>query len=149
MALVPGAEVLVISLNRRGEIEAVVRPGTYRVRVGSMTTTAREEDLRPVQSKRKRAPVAVTFAAPERDPTPESRALAALDLHGLTVDEARNRVAAHISRAILAGLERVEIVHGIGTGRLKAAVTADLKKIAAVRRVTPHPSNPGVVIAYF
>jgi DNA mismatch repair protein MutS2 len=73
---------------------------------------------------------------------------ASLDLHGLTVDEARNRVAAYISRAILAGLDQVEIIHGIGTGRLKKAITADLKSISAVRRVTPHPGNPGVLIAY-
>ena len=31
---------------------------------------------------------------------------------------------------------------------LKKAVTADLKSIRAVRRVAPHPSNPGVLIAY-
>jgi DNA mismatch repair protein MutS2 len=71
-----------------------------------------------------------------------------LDLHGLTVDEARNRVAGYISRAILAGHERVEIVHGIGSGRLREMVAKDLASIAVVRAVKPHPSNPGVTLVY-
>ena len=73
---------------------------------------------------------------------------ASIDLHGLTVEEARNRVAGYISRAILAGHARVEIIHGIGSGKLKTAVTKDLHSIAAVRAVKPHPTNPGVTVAY-
>ena len=151
MGFTAGTEVIVVSLNRRGEIETCLRAGVYRVRVGGMTTTAREADLRPATV---RQPRPAPQAAPELPAEPRTGratgegAPATLDLHGLTVDEARNRVAAYISRAILAGLDRVEIVHGIGTGRLKKAVTADLKKIGAVRRVTPHPTNPGALIAY-
>jgi dsDNA-specific endonuclease/ATPase MutS2 len=163
MPFTPGAQVVVLSINRRGEVESVVRPGTYRVRVGAMTTTARETELRPAAVKKaKGRAVGRGAAVPRRDDAASSvssgskgegaqlagasAALATLDLHGLTVDEARNKVAGHISRAILAGLDRVEIVHGIGTGRLKAAVTADLRQISAVRRVAPHPTNPGVVV---
>lgn len=151
MAFSSGTEVVVLSLNRRGEIEACLRAGVYRVRVGGMVTTVREEDLRPATPKKGRRathrstePVTPTTG---RESSSE-RVHASLDLHGLTVDEARNRVAAYISRAILAGLDQVEIIHGIGTGRLKKAITADLKSIAAVRRVSPHPSNPGALIAY-
>ena len=151
MAFSAGTEVVVLSLNRRGEIEACLRAGIYRVRVGGMVTTVREQDLRPATTKKKararsRGSDEQPGAAASQDPP--QRVHASLDLHGLTVDEARNRVAAYISRAILAGLDQVEIIHGIGTGRLKKAITADLKSISAVRRVTPHPGNPGVLIAY-
>jgi DNA mismatch repair protein MutS2 len=150
MSFSAGTEVVVLSLNRRGEIEACLRPGVYRVRIGGMVTTVREQDLRPATTKKpRRAPrdsEEQPGAAPRQEPS--QRVHASLDLHGLTVDEARNRVAAYISRAILAGLDQVEIIHGIGTGRLKKAITADLKSISAVRRVTPHPGNPGVLIAY-
>jgi DNA mismatch repair protein MutS2 len=151
MAFSAGTEVIVVSLNRRGEIESCLRTGVYRVRVGGMTTTVREKDLREATIKKIRpAPRAAPESPAESHTHPAAGqgVRASLDLHGLTVDEARNRVAAYISRAILAGLDRVEIVHGIGTGRLKKAVTADLKKIGAVRRVTPHPTNPGALFVY-
>lgn len=146
-----GDRVIVVSIGRNGEIEAVVRAGKYRVRMGALVTTAAEGDLRPAPAGKKRprrtpspAPGLPDATTPPVEPPPDR-----LDLHGLTVDDARNRVAAYISRALVAGLERVEIVHGIGTGRLKAAVTADLKRIAAVRHLAPHPTNPGVVVVYF
>jgi DNA mismatch repair protein MutS2 len=150
MALSAGTEVVVLSLNRRGEIEACLRAGVYRVRIGGMVTTVREQDLRPATTKKPRRAPRNSEEQPEATTRqePSQRVQASLDLHGLTVDEARNRVAAYISRAILAGLDQVEIIHGIGTGRLKKAITADLKSISAVRRVAPHPGNPGVLIAY-
>ena len=150
MAFSAGTEVVVLSLNRRGEVEACLRAGVYRVRVGGMVTTVREHDLRPATTKKARNRPHGSDAQPSvaASQGPAERVHASLDLHGLTVDEARNRVVAYISRAILAGLDQVEIIHGIGTGRLKKAITADLKSISAVRRVTPHPGNPGVLIAY-
>jgi len=149
MAFSAGTEVVVLSLNRRGEVEACLRAGVYRVRVGGMVTTVREQDLRPATTKKVRG----RPRGPDEQPAatgqgPPKRVHGSLDLHGLTVDEARNRVAAYISRALLAGLDRVEIIHGIGTGRLKKAITADLKSISAVRRVAPHPGNPGVLVVY-
>ena len=150
MAFSAGTEVVVLSLNRRGEVEACLRAGVYRVRVGGMVTTVREQDLRPAATKKARNRPHGSDAQPSAAASqgPAERVHASLDLHGLTVDEARNRVVAYISRAILAGLDQVEIIHGIGTGRLKKAITADLKSISAVRRVAPHPGNPGVLVVY-
>src|SRR3954447_6614083 len=150
MALGEGTEVVVVSLNRRGTIETRLRAGVYRVRVGGMITTVREHDLRPAATKKSRRAPRDSDEQPDAGTGQLSTAHvpASIDLHGLTVDEARNRVAAYISRALLAGLDEVEIIHGIGTGRLKKAVTADLKSIRAVRRVAPHPGNPGVLIAF-
>jgi DNA mismatch repair protein MutS2 len=120
------------------------------VQVGALTMTAREDELeQPAESKKKTrraAPPPVDTGTGEGDF--DGAVPASIDLHGLTVDEARNRVAGYISRAILAGFARVEIVHGIGSGKLKAAVTKDLKSIAAVRAVKPHPTNPGVTVAF-
>jgi DNA mismatch repair protein MutS2 len=148
----PGTDVIVKALKKRGVVTAVLAPGVYRVQVGALAMTAREPELDrpPAPSKRKKA--RARDAGPP-DTTGEgavegASALASIDLHGLALDDARNKVAGHISRAILAGLGRVEIIHGIGTGKLKAAVTRDLKSIAAVRAVKPHPSNPGITVVY-
>ena len=137
------------ALKKRGVVTAVLKAGVYRVQVGALSVTAREDELEappPSKKKKRRAEPQTTdgtgAGAVDRDVP------ASLDLHGLTVDEARNRVAGYISRAMLAGHERVEIIHGIGGGKLKAAVTKDLKSIAAVRAVKPHPSNPGVTVVH-
>lgn len=149
--MTPGTEVAVLSLHRkRGEIVAEVRAGLYRVRVGTMLMTCREADLEPLAPRRRRArrqPSPDEPAVPAAESvSPEAGALRALDLHGLGVDEARNRVASHVSRAIVAGLDRIEIVHGIGTGALRRAVTAELATLPVVKQVRPHPTNPGVLI---
>ena len=142
-----GAEVIVRALNKRGVIAAELKPGVYRVQVGALTMTAREDELdTPSKKARRRSPgpaASTTGEGPQESGVPTS-----LDLHGLTVDEARNRVAGYISRAILAGHERVEIIHGIGSGKLKDMVTRDLASIAAVRAVKPHPTNPGVTVLF-
>jgi DNA mismatch repair protein MutS2 len=143
-----GAEVIVRSLRKRGVVTAVLKAGVYRVQVGALSVTAREDELDapPPAKKKRRVEPQVTDGTGEG--AVDRDVPASLDLHGLTVDEARNRVAGYISRAILAGHERVEIIHGIGGGKLKAAVTKDLTSIAAVRAVKPHPTNPGVTVAY-
>lgn len=145
-----GSDVLVLSLKRRGVVVEVVKAGLYRVQVGAVTVTSREDEIEvPAPSKKRRQrPASATPGPYESTGSSRSSEPNSIDLHGLTVDEARNRVAGYISRAILAGHERVEIIHGIGGGKLKAAVTKDLKSIAAVRAVKPHPTNPGVTVAF-
>jgi len=144
-------EVLIRTLKRRGIVVEAMKDGVYRVQVGAMTMTAREEDLDvPAPSKRqaRKTPPRPSVGRDEQ-PAGAMSEPDSIDLHGLTVDDARNRVAGYISRAILAGLDRVEIIHGIGTGRLKAAVTKDLQSLGAVRAVKPHPTNPGITVVYF
>jgi DNA mismatch repair protein MutS2 len=117
--------------------------------VGALTMTAREDELEtPPASKKGRRRSPVTAAPTTGEGPQESGVPTSLDLHGLTVDEARNRVAGYISSAILAGHERVEIIHGIGSGKLKDVVAKDLTSIAAVRAVKPHPTNPGVTLVW-
>ena len=147
-----GADVLVLTLKRRGVVVEMLKAGVYRVQVGAMTITAADKDLEaPAPSRKKKRRQTSASAGVERDQRPagSSSEPASIDLHGLTVDDARNRVAGYISRAILAGHEQVEIIHGIGTGRVKAAVTKDLRSLSAVRAVKPHPTNPGITVVYF
>jgi DNA mismatch repair protein MutS2 len=153
MSFDTGAEVAVLSLHRkRGVVESVVRPGLYRVQVNGVRLTVREGDLEAVASKKRRnrpRPTPNASAPSPTAPAADAAGLRVLDLHGLTVDEARNRVAAHVSQAIIAGLDSVEIVHGIGTGALRRAVTADLRKLSVVTNVRPHPTNPGALVVSF
>lgn len=56
-----------------------------------------------------------------------------LDLRGLTADEALPEVDKYLDDAFLAGLKQVQLVHGKGTGALRAAVQQHLKKHPRVK----------------
>jgi DNA mismatch repair protein MutS2 len=56
-----------------------------------------------------------------------------LDLHGERVEAALERVHAYLDDALLAGLDSVVIVHGVGTGALRRAVRDALREHPRVR----------------
>ncbi len=58
-----------------------------------------------------------------------------IDLHGERVDAALERVSEYLDEALLAGLDEVVIVHGIGTGALRRAVRETLAQHPRVRGV--------------
>jgi DNA mismatch repair protein MutS2 len=119
-----GADVIVVAINRRGRV-IDVRGDVYRVLVGALPVMCREHEIRAVDTVKR-----------------------AIDLHGMTVDEARTAVADFVSRAVMDGADTLEIIHGIGTGRVRDAVRRALAAIGAVRQVRPHPTNPGVTIVH-
>jgi dsDNA-specific endonuclease/ATPase MutS2 len=146
MSYRPGDEVIVIALNRKGRIESELG-GRYRVTVGALTTTCRENEMRPVAPARRKGrgtkdPVQrVERAATGRD------GVRTIDLHGMTVVEAEAAVLAFVNDALLdGGADTLEIVHGIGTGRVRRAAIAQLRRIGAVKSIRPHPANRGVTI---
>ncbi len=155
------AAVIVKSIGRTGEVVEVARGGRYRVRVGGIVMSCREDDLRESadasRAKRKRRAggrstaqtegsggvgAVVGRSAPGRDD--RVRPVATIDLHGLTVQEALEAVAQRLDAILLAGVERLDIVHGRGSGRVKNAVHRYLKEVSAVRRFELAPGNPGV-----
>lgn len=154
MAFVVGDQVLVVSLNRRGEI-VEPRGQAYRVLVGGLTITCRRDDLRAIASSSKTSrPHASAHAAPgvaSRQRQPQSTSgepRSSIDLHGYTTVEAREALLRHLDAALRAGHAVVEVVHGVGTGRVRAAVMATVKDVPTVRSVRPHPTNKGVLLVY-
>jgi DNA mismatch repair protein MutS2 len=66
-----------------------------------------------------------------------------LDLHGFRVEEALETLDKFISDAILAGFEEILVYHGIGTGRLAAAVREHLKIHPGVAYIDDAPASMG------
>ena len=64
-------------------------------------------------------------------------------LVGATVDEAIDRAAKFVDDAILADERRLRIVHGHGTGRLRAALTTWFKEHPQVASVAPAGDEEG------
>lgn len=71
-----------------------------------------------------------------------------LDLHGRFVDDAITQLEKHIDSAILAGISRLEIVHGIGSGKVKDAVHQYLRGSRHVERFEVDSRNPGATWVY-
>jgi len=139
-----GDEVDVLSLRRAGRI-VEVRNGRYRVAVGSVLVWSPASDLRavPAAPRPKRRVRSAEAGAPV-----ETAGTRRVDLHGLTADEARDVILAAVDRSVLDGIATLELVHGRGTGRLKAVVQRVLAELPVVRHVRPHPTNPGVTVAH-
>jgi DNA mismatch repair protein MutS2 len=151
MPFSPGADVLVRSLNRRGRVTDV-RGDIYHVLVGAMAVKCREDDLRDAGEPKRAARYRGRKASASRNGPSESGSsgplvVRSIDLHGLTVEEARAALAEFVSRAVMEGADTLQIVHGIGTGRLRETVRRELGTMAAVRAVRPHPANRGITIA--
>src|SRR6266581_909967 len=87
---------------------------------------------RPARSRRRAA--AVEELSPE------------LYLLGATIDEALPTVAKFLDRAFTAGLPRIHIVHGVGSGRLRQAIIALLEHHPLVRRFQAGDAGGGTTI---
>jgi DNA mismatch repair protein MutS2 len=120
--------------------------------VGGLTITCREQEVRadsPARVKRRPARATPSSVSAADSAAPGARRpRSSIDLHGMTVLQSREALVAHIDAALRAGDDLVEVVHGIGTGRVRAAVHALLRQIPSVRRVQPHPTNRGVTLVH-
>lgn len=66
-----------------------------------------------------------------------------LDLHGYTIEEAREVLDEFISRCLLTNVGTVRIMHGVGTGRLRAFVQDYLKREAHAKNAREAPLKEG------
>ncbi len=124
-----GMEVLVGSMNARGEILSL-HPAkrTAEVRVGALRVQAKYGDLFAVTGgKKEEREVRVV-----RDLSDRAAARPELDLIGKTVAEMEPELEKFLDSAVLANFREVRIVHGMGTGKLRAAVHAALRRHSRV-----------------
>jgi DNA mismatch repair protein MutS2 len=148
-----GSEVVVRTLgNKRGVIVDVGRNGRYRVQVEGVTTACRDDDLAAppeARQKQKKSRGRARLEHPGGHARAEAAPPGRVDLHGLAVEEAIEKMMAEIDRSLQRGADRLEIVHGKGTGRIKDAIHKRLAALSVVARFRLDPHNPGVTWAYF
>lgn len=103
------------------------------VQAGAIRTRTPLKNLRLFESKRaEKKGRSVPVANGKRGGTGltsrmERSAQTNLDLRGMAVDESLLEIDRFLDNAVLCGLERVTIIHGKGTGTLRAAVHRHLK----------------------
>lgn len=116
-----------------------IKGGTMVVPGSQLTAAEPERGSRKEKARQSELP----------DPERTSSGPASLDLHGKTVDEAIEALDTFLNDAIMDGRHEVRVIHGGGTGRVKAAVHKRLSQLSAVRAFRLDPANPGVTIVTF
>ncbi|NLI12023.1 MAG: endonuclease MutS2 [Peptococcaceae bacterium] len=123
--LVPGEEVFLPKFNQKGYVLAAPAPGgEVQVQVGILKISVPLRDLRRTEKTKPAAgqsEVAGVLFGKAREISSE------LDLRGQYAGEATALVEKYLDDAYLAGLPRVYLIHGKGTGSLRAAVQKLLK----------------------
>jgi DNA mismatch repair protein MutS2 len=66
-----------------------------------------------------------------------------LDIRGARVDEALEALGRYLEDASLAGLERVTVIHGLGTGALRDAVRSESAGHPLVKTIRPGERGEG------
>jgi len=133
-----GDKVFVLTLNQEGEIEEILEHDKARVKIGNMFTTVDLRNLAPVESEStsigrgKRASFDVDASVP-----PE------IHLRGMTVEEAMEALDKYLDKAVVAGLGRIYVIHGKGTGTLRRTLSDYLKNHPEVDSIRLGDWNEG------
>ena len=142
----PKSPVWLKKIGKEGIIDSEVSPGLYRVFVGAFAIECKEKDLKPLKNpKTPFKPVRKEACYSEPDPNKKM----SIDLHGKTVEEAIRILDEALSRALFEGYGYLEIVHGVGTGRVRAAVHRHLNLVKCASRYQLDSTNTGITHVYF
>ena len=124
-----GTFVNILSMNMKGKISTPPNAkGEVTVQIGSMQTTVKLKDIEPddeanaYEEHRERSMAGSIRVSKSLSISPE------IKLIGLRVDEAISELDKYLDDAYLAHLPKVRVIHGRGTGALKAAVHNHLKR---------------------
>jgi DNA mismatch repair protein MutS2 len=133
-----------VYLRRYGQEGTVLSAGDSKVevQVGVVRLTVGRDEVEPLSVEPRAEPV--------RLPVSERATVSPrVDLRGLTVDEALFELDQRLDEASLAGLDKIEVIHGKGTGALRKAVSAHLKGHSMVdgfRLGEMHEGGSGVTV---
>ncbi|MCF0136860.1 MAG: endonuclease MutS2 [Oscillospiraceae bacterium] len=125
-----GDVVEIISIGMKAEVIEANPDGTLSLRSGMMTARAKQSEvflLEGAQSKPKRKVYSTGTAVRTAAVAPE------IDLRGMESLEAVATAEMYIDSAVMAKLKSVTIIHGKGTGALRAAVQQMLKHNKSVK----------------
>ena len=147
--LYPGRKVFVLSLSKEAEVSSPSGIGDRDVEVaaGGMKVRVSRDQVRvfpPPGGARERG----TAGRPrEVEPSPGAVHLQTpentLDLRGMYVDDALPEIDAFLDRLSLAQATHAFLIHGHGTGALKAAVRRHIAKSPYAKRSVPAPREQG------
>ena len=136
-----GDTVKVLSYGQQGVITKKLADHEFEVQIGILKVKVTDRDVEKIstQAVPKKAERAVRSSRGLRS----TRASSELDLRGQRYEEALTNLDRYIDSSLLAGLNTVTIIHGIGTGAIRNGVQQYLKRNRNVKSYSYAPANQG------
>ncbi|MBR3459661.1 MAG: endonuclease MutS2 [Clostridia bacterium] len=117
----PGQTVKVVSLDKQGTVIGKAKNGEVTVQIGIIKLNVKLDDLRKVkENKPAQANAKVEYTA-------NNTVGLELDIRGMMVEDAKPVVDRYIYDCKRQGLSEVSIIHGKGTGALRAGIQTFLR----------------------
>ena len=150
-----GDKVYLVSLGREGTVTALAdKNGLYAVTAGILKTKVDKKQLRlidgDVKFKRREEPKQISEGKVKK--TIVSTFRPEIDVRGMIGDDAWFVVDKYLDDAVLAGIPTVRIIHGKGTGALRAALWKYFKgdrRIKSYRHGQYGEGDAGVTVIEF
>lgn len=145
-----GTTVRILSLGKNGEIVAILKNNIFEISIGALKMKVAATDLKPVEEKphkrkgKDKSGIEHTKLLSSKERKQASR----IDLHGLTVADAIEKIDYAIDRAVLGDIAEIEVIHGIGSGKVMTGIRKHLGTLTCVKRFKADDSNPGVTWVY-
>ncbi len=121
-----GDRVLVLSMGTKADVISVSPDKVLTLQAGILKIFVPEDDVRLVEGEEK--PDIAKYIQRSEARLKETAAKTEIDLRGMTVIEAESVLDKFIDEASMAKLETVTIIHGKGTGAVRAAVSENFKR---------------------
>ena len=124
----PGDSVRILTLDQKATVlSGPDSRGEVCVQAGIMKLNVKLKDIRLVEEKVKIQARAVAKLDKERE------ANMSIDVRGMTVDEAMLEIDRYLDSAFINGIHEVWVIHGKGTGALRAGIHSYLKRNSHVK----------------
>jgi DNA mismatch repair protein MutS2 len=136
--------VMVKTLGSKGRIVDIDGAGdTFEVIVGNARMKLKRFFIEKTAAEKESANATQDRIDVEKVDGPE------LNVIGMRVEEALNTLDKFLDRAVVEGVPRVKILHGIGTGRLMQAIREHLTNARYIKELQRDEKNSGVTIVEF
>ncbi|MDN4592864.1 endonuclease MutS2 [Polycladomyces subterraneus] len=141
----PGDEVMVLTVKQRGRVLEDLGEEEYQVQVGILKMKVHRRYLEKVKTKKPESESGVTtsYRSASNHVRPE------LDLRGKMVEDALAEIDKYLDSAVVAGYQRVSLIHGKGTGALRTGVHQFLRRhphVKGFRLGGPGEGGSGVTV---
>lgn len=134
-----GDQVKVLSYNQTGTITKKLSEHQYEVQMGIIKVKVSDRDIEKINQQKQQTKKTIRAVSSNR----RSNARSELDLRGQRYDEAMTNLDRYIDSVLLAGLDVVTIIHGIGTGAIREGVWKYLRSSSHVKSFNYAPANEG------
>lgn len=127
-----GDTVTILKTGTQASVLSVNKDGVLQLQAGILRITAKQDEVRVVEGETQSQKAAKQYIRRTEHKLRSLGAKAEVDLRGMTTDEAEMTLAQFLDRAMVSNLTQVTVIHGKGTGAVRKAVHAYLKRCKGV-----------------